>query len=151
MTTTKAPGRATPTDKAGFGYVLRAEWVKFRTVRGWVTGMIAAVILMDLLFATSPDAVTTSQSLGTASSSGDSTLATGIFDNVALSGGRPGGTWAGTAIGGTAQSGEGFQPTAAATMRSVLLRGSRGTPFTTSLQSRGGTTTTDPARLQPKR
>jgi hypothetical protein len=61
------------------------------------------------LFATSPDAVTASQSLGTASSSGDSTLATGIFDNVALSGGRPGGTWAGTAIGGTAQSGEGFQ------------------------------------------
>jgi hypothetical protein len=49
MTTTKAPGRATPTDNAGFGCVLRAEWVKFRTVRGWVTGMIAAVILMDLV------------------------------------------------------------------------------------------------------
>jgi ABC-type transport system involved in multi-copper enzyme maturation permease subunit len=33
---------------AGFGSVLRAEWTKFRTVRGWVIGMIVAAVVMDL-------------------------------------------------------------------------------------------------------
>ena len=28
---------------------LRAEWTKFRTVRGWVLGMVAAVVLIDLV------------------------------------------------------------------------------------------------------
>ena len=31
--------------QAGFGLVLRAEWTKFRTVRGWVIGMIVAVLV----------------------------------------------------------------------------------------------------------
>jgi ABC-type transport system involved in multi-copper enzyme maturation permease subunit len=30
---------------AGFGWLLRSEWTKFRTVRGWVIGMIVAAIL----------------------------------------------------------------------------------------------------------
>jgi hypothetical protein len=31
--------------RAGFGTVLRAEWTKFRSVRGWVIGMILAALL----------------------------------------------------------------------------------------------------------
>ena len=31
--------------RAGFGAVLRAEWTKFRSVRGWVIGMILAALL----------------------------------------------------------------------------------------------------------
>src|SRR5262249_50658371 len=33
----------------GFGQLLRAEWTKFRTVRGWVIGMIAAAAVTGLL------------------------------------------------------------------------------------------------------
>jgi ABC-type transport system involved in multi-copper enzyme maturation permease subunit len=33
----------------GFGALLRAEWVKFRSVRGWVTGMIVAALLTVLV------------------------------------------------------------------------------------------------------
>src|SRR5262249_61352818 len=33
----------------GFGQLLRAEWTKFRTVRGWVIGMIAAAVVTVLL------------------------------------------------------------------------------------------------------
>src|SRR5580658_8859400 len=29
----------------GFGWLLRSEWTKFHTVRGWVIGMIIAAIL----------------------------------------------------------------------------------------------------------
>jgi ABC-type transport system involved in multi-copper enzyme maturation permease subunit len=35
--------------RAGFGGVLRAEWTKFRTVRGWVIGMILAGLLIIFL------------------------------------------------------------------------------------------------------
>jgi hypothetical protein len=38
-----APGRA------GFAQLLRAEWVKFRTVRGWVIGIIVAVLAIVFL------------------------------------------------------------------------------------------------------
>jgi ABC-type transport system involved in multi-copper enzyme maturation permease subunit len=38
----RAGGRA---GQAGFGLVLRAEWTKFRTVRGWVIGMIVAALV----------------------------------------------------------------------------------------------------------
>ena len=31
--------------RRGFGWLLRSEWTKFRTVRGWVIGMIVAAIL----------------------------------------------------------------------------------------------------------
>jgi ABC-type transport system involved in multi-copper enzyme maturation permease subunit len=33
----------------GFGHLLRAEWTKFRTVRGWVIGMAAALLATVLL------------------------------------------------------------------------------------------------------
>src|SRR5215469_465738 len=33
----------------GFGQLLRAEWTKFRTVRGWVIGMIVAALLTVLM------------------------------------------------------------------------------------------------------
>src|SRR5258708_7072019 len=36
-------------DRAGFGYLLHAEWTKFRTVRGWVIGMILAALLTVLI------------------------------------------------------------------------------------------------------
>jgi ABC-type transport system involved in multi-copper enzyme maturation permease subunit len=37
------------TGRAGFGQLVRSEWTKFRTVRGWVIGMIIAAILMVFL------------------------------------------------------------------------------------------------------
>jgi ABC-type transport system involved in multi-copper enzyme maturation permease subunit len=37
---------ATSTGPAGFGQLLRAEWIKFRTVRGWVIGMIIAALVI---------------------------------------------------------------------------------------------------------
>jgi ABC-type transport system involved in multi-copper enzyme maturation permease subunit len=46
---TAAPRRAdTPARHAGFAHVLRAEWTKFRTVRGWVIGMIVAALVTVL-------------------------------------------------------------------------------------------------------
>jgi ABC-type transport system involved in multi-copper enzyme maturation permease subunit len=38
-----------PAGQAGFGLVLRAEWTKFRTVRGWVIGMIVAALVTVML------------------------------------------------------------------------------------------------------
>jgi ABC-type transport system involved in multi-copper enzyme maturation permease subunit len=44
--TTATPYRSTTRDAhAGFIQLLRAEWTKFRTVRGWVIGMIAVVVI----------------------------------------------------------------------------------------------------------
>jgi ABC-type transport system involved in multi-copper enzyme maturation permease subunit len=37
------------TERDGFARVLRAEWTKFRTVRGWVIGMVVAAVLIDLV------------------------------------------------------------------------------------------------------
>ncbi len=46
MTATRTtPVSRTPVRGSGFTPVLRAEWVKFRTVRGWVIGMIIAVLV----------------------------------------------------------------------------------------------------------
>src|SRR5262249_54129768 len=46
---TMAPQRADErAGQASFGLVLRAEWTKFRTVRGWVIGMIVAVLVTVL-------------------------------------------------------------------------------------------------------
>jgi ABC-type transport system involved in multi-copper enzyme maturation permease subunit len=39
----------TDAGRAGFGWLLRSEWTKFRTVRGWVIGMIVAAILTVFL------------------------------------------------------------------------------------------------------
>jgi ABC-type transport system involved in multi-copper enzyme maturation permease subunit len=42
-TATRTPYRSSQqTGRDGFAQLLRAEWTKFRTVRGWVVGMIAA-------------------------------------------------------------------------------------------------------------
>jgi hypothetical protein len=44
--TTVTPYRCTAPDaRDGFGQLLHAEWTKFRTVRGWVIGMILAVLV----------------------------------------------------------------------------------------------------------
>jgi ABC-type transport system involved in multi-copper enzyme maturation permease subunit len=51
MTTTSVPrAEAAPGAlSSGFGSLLRSEWTKFRTVRGWVIGMIVAAILTVLV------------------------------------------------------------------------------------------------------
>ena len=46
---TRSAAGPAPAARAGFGSVLRAEWTKFRTVRGWVIGMIVAAVLIDLI------------------------------------------------------------------------------------------------------
>jgi ABC-type transport system involved in multi-copper enzyme maturation permease subunit len=38
------PGQQTGRDS--FAHILRAEWTKFRTVRGWIIGMVVAVLVM---------------------------------------------------------------------------------------------------------
>jgi ABC-type transport system involved in multi-copper enzyme maturation permease subunit len=49
------PGTLTPSrldrkaERDGFARVLRAEWTKFRTVRGWVIGMVVAAALIDVV------------------------------------------------------------------------------------------------------
>ncbi len=44
--TTTTPGRPGPqAGPAGFGQLLRAEWIKFRTVRGWVIGNLIATLV----------------------------------------------------------------------------------------------------------
>ncbi len=37
------------TSRTSFGGLLRAEWIKFRSVRGWVIGMILAALLMAFI------------------------------------------------------------------------------------------------------
>jgi ABC-type transport system involved in multi-copper enzyme maturation permease subunit len=50
MTATQAPpGAVGPAERDSFACTLRAEWTKFRTVRGWVIGMIVAAILTVLV------------------------------------------------------------------------------------------------------
>ncbi len=39
-------GTAVRAERDGFGELLHAEWTKFRTVRGWVVGMIVAGLLI---------------------------------------------------------------------------------------------------------
>jgi ABC-type transport system involved in multi-copper enzyme maturation permease subunit len=44
--TTLTPYRSpAPAGRDGFGHLLHAEWTKFRTVRGWVVGMIVAILI----------------------------------------------------------------------------------------------------------
>ena len=50
MTRTITPDRAgVPAGRDGFARLLRAEWTKFRTVRGWVIGMVVAALVMVLV------------------------------------------------------------------------------------------------------
>jgi ABC-type transport system involved in multi-copper enzyme maturation permease subunit len=37
---------AEPAGRDGFAQLLRAEWIKFRSVRGWIIGMVIAALLM---------------------------------------------------------------------------------------------------------
>jgi ABC-type transport system involved in multi-copper enzyme maturation permease subunit len=46
MTATLTPARTpNPVTRDGYAQLLRAEWTKFRTVRGWVIGAVVAVLL----------------------------------------------------------------------------------------------------------
>jgi hypothetical protein len=66
--TTITPYRSTARDaRDGFGQLLHAEWTKFRTVRGWVTGMIIAVVVTAGLGALLGQAVAPSCSAQTSS------------------------------------------------------------------------------------
>ncbi|MEU0400107.1 hypothetical protein ABZ318_07625 [Streptomyces sp. NPDC006197] len=50
MTTTLSPSPAAHRQaRGGFGRVLRAEWTKFRTVRGWVLGTVGALVVTCLV------------------------------------------------------------------------------------------------------
>lgn len=50
MSATITPYRPqTPPGRAGFGQLLRAEWTKFRTVRGWVVGLAVAGLVIVLV------------------------------------------------------------------------------------------------------
>jgi ABC-type transport system involved in multi-copper enzyme maturation permease subunit len=49
MTTTTTPYRSSlPVRRDSFGQLLRAEWTKFRTVRAWLIGAVAAAVLIVL-------------------------------------------------------------------------------------------------------
>ena len=73
-----------------------AHWTKVGTVR--LAGLPATVQVG--MFATSPGFVQTSTSFGGSSNQGGPSQATGVFDDVAVSGTPAGGTWAATAVGG---------------------------------------------------
>ncbi|MHA6762603.1 ABC transporter permease subunit [Streptacidiphilus sp. PAMC 29251] len=49
MSATVTPYRSQQAGRDGFAQLLRAEWTKFRTVRGWVVGMAAAALAMVLV------------------------------------------------------------------------------------------------------
>ena len=54
----------TPDHHDGFARLLHAEWTKFRTVRGWVIAMVAAVLLPGLLGLLNHDNCSTGNSAG---------------------------------------------------------------------------------------
>jgi ABC-type transport system involved in multi-copper enzyme maturation permease subunit len=45
MTTITPHRPPAPAGRDGFGQILHAEWTKFRTVRGWIVGMLVAIIV----------------------------------------------------------------------------------------------------------
>ena len=82
------------------------RWTRVGTVQ--LTGLPSTV--QAGMFATSPGYTVTQNSFGGASNNGGPAQATGIFDHVSLTGGAPGGTWTGTAIGGGGPPGGGPGP-----------------------------------------
>ena len=71
--TTITPYRSTARDaRDGFGQLLHAEWTKFRTVRGWVVGMIVAVLITAGIgiFVAAGGASPSCQTVGAPASSG---------------------------------------------------------------------------------
>ena len=82
------------------------HWTQVGTVQ--LTGLPSTVQVG--MFATSPGYTVTQNSFGGASNSGGPAQATGVFDHVSLAGGAPGGTWAGTTVGGGGPAGAGPGP-----------------------------------------
>ena len=71
--TTITPYRSTAQDaRDGFGQLLHAEWTKFRTVRGWVAGLIVAILIAAGigLFVAAGGASPSCQSVGEPASTG---------------------------------------------------------------------------------
>jgi hypothetical protein len=79
------------------------HWTQVGTVQ--LTGLPSTVQVG--MFATSPGYTVTQNSFGGASNSGGPAQATGVFDHISLAGGAPGGTWAGTTVGGGGPAGGG--------------------------------------------
>jgi ABC-type transport system involved in multi-copper enzyme maturation permease subunit len=77
------------------------HWTQVGTVQ--LTGLPSTVQVG--MFATSPGYTVTQNSFGGSSNNGGPAQATGVFDHVSLTGGAPGGTWTGTAIGGGGPAG----------------------------------------------
>jgi ABC-type transport system involved in multi-copper enzyme maturation permease subunit len=82
------------------------HWTQVGTVQ--LTGLPSTVQVG--MFATSPGYTVTQNSFGGASNNSGPAQATGVFDHVSLTGGAPGSTWAGTAIGGGGPAGGGPGP-----------------------------------------
>jgi hypothetical protein len=82
------------------------RWTQVGTVR--LTGLPSTVQVG--MFATSPGYTVTQDSFGGSGSTGGPAQATGVFDHVSLSGGAPGSTWTGTAVGGGGAVGGGPGP-----------------------------------------
>jgi ABC-type transport system involved in multi-copper enzyme maturation permease subunit len=82
------------------------RWTRVGTVQ--LTGLPSTV--QAGMFATSPGYTVTQNSFGGASNNGGPAQATGTFDHVSLTGGAPGSTWTGTAIGGGGPPGGGPGP-----------------------------------------
>src|SRR5580700_7414026 len=83
-----------------------AHWTQVGTVQ--LTGLPSTV--QAGMFATSPGYTVTQNSFGGASNNSGPAQATGVFDHVSLTGGAPGSTWTGTAIGGGGPPGAGPGP-----------------------------------------
>jgi ABC-type transport system involved in multi-copper enzyme maturation permease subunit len=82
------------------------HWTQVGTVQ--LTGLPSTV--QAGMFATSPGYTVTQNSFGGASNSGGPAQATGAFDHVSLAGRAPGGTWAGSTVGGGGPAGAGPGP-----------------------------------------
>jgi ABC-type transport system involved in multi-copper enzyme maturation permease subunit len=79
----------------GYDSVDGTHWTQVGTVQ--LTSLPSTVQVG--MFATSPGYSVTQNSFGGSSFDGGPAQATGVFDHVSLTGGAPGGTWTGTAIG----------------------------------------------------
>jgi ABC-type transport system involved in multi-copper enzyme maturation permease subunit len=82
------------------------HWTEVGTVR--LAGLPSTVQVG--MFATSPGYTVTQNSFGGTSNSGGPAQATGVLDHVSLTGGAPGSTWTGTAVGGGGPVGTGPGP-----------------------------------------
>jgi hypothetical protein len=67
-----------PVAGGGFSQLVRAEWTKFRTVRGWMVGMLVAGLLVVGIRHTRRSPPSTLLSLGVAAAVRDSVAAIGI-------------------------------------------------------------------------